>query len=107
MLPKKNRVDKKTAEKIFKEGWFIGSPNLTLKFLIISGGQKQISFVVPKTVSKKAVGRNLLRRRGYIALSKHFKNFPAGLRGVFIFKKHHDDVLMLENEIERVLSKIN
>ena len=107
MLSKKNRLDKKTVKKIFKESKFVGSPDLILKFVVIGGGKKQISFIVPKTVSKKAVIRNLLRRRGYIALKKYFNRFPAGFLGVFIFKKHQDNVLILENEIKNMLNKIN
>jgi hypothetical protein len=58
-------------------------------------------------VAKLAVKRNLLRRRGYIALEKHLDRFPLGLIGVFIFKKYQDDVSILSNEIENILSKIN
>jgi len=107
MLPKKNRVDKKTIEKIFKEGKFVGSPNLTLKFLITNRDKNQISFITPKIVSKKAVKRNLLRRRGYAVLEKYFNKFPAGFLGVFIFKKYQDNILIIENEIKNILSKIN
>lgn len=107
MLPKRNRLDKKTIEIIFKKGKFVVSPSLTLKFLIVKENRKQISFVVPKTVSKKAVDRNLLRRRGYIALNKCFKDFPIGFLGVFIFKKYQDNVLILENEITNIFSKIS
>lgn len=107
MLPKRNRLDKKTIEIIFKKGKFITSPSLTLKFLITKENKKQISFVVPKTVSKKAVDRNLLRRKGYLTLNKYFKDFPIGFLGVFLFKKYQDNILILENEIENILHKIN
>jgi len=107
MLPKKSKLDKKTVEKIFKEGRFVNSLNLTLKFLILQEENRQISFIVPKNVAKLAVKRNLLRRKGYLALEKYFKNFPAGFLGVFIFKKYQDDILVLENEIKNIFSKIN
>jgi len=107
MLPKKNRLDKKTIEKIFKEGKFISSSSLTLKFLMPQEKKRQMSFIVPKNVAKLAVKRNLLRRKGYVALEKYFKNFPIGFLGVFIFKKYQDDILILENEIKNILSKVN
>ncbi len=108
MLPPKNRVDKKNVDLIFKKGNFLNSPNLTFKFLLIKGSlQPRISFIVPKNISKKAVVRNLLRRRGYIALEKHLKSFPVSLLGVFIFKKYQDDILILENEIKNILYKID
>ena len=106
MLPKKNRVDKKTIEKIFKEGKVVNSLNLTFKFIKTNSGSR-ISFIAPKSVSRKAVIRNSLRRRGYFILKKYFNKFPIGLAGVFIFKKCQDDVSIIENEIKNILNKIN
>ena len=115
MLPKKNRVDKKSIDEIFKacppigrEGSFINSNSLTFKFLLKNGSKiRRISFIAPKNVAKFAVKRNLLRRRGYSALEKHIKQFPFGLLGVFIFKKPLNSVLEIENEIKNILNKIN
>jgi ribonuclease P protein component len=108
MLPKKNRADKKAVEKIFKEGKFLNSPNLTFKYI---KNQKlsvpRISVIAPKSVAKLAVKRNLLRRRGYGVLGKYINQFPLDIWGVFIFKKYQDDVLIIENEIKEILSKIN
>lgn len=107
MLLKKNRADKKVVEKVFKEGKFINSSYLTFKFLATNKfPTPHISFIVPKNISKLAVKRNLLRRRGYTALKKYFTKFPPIL-GVFIYKKYQDDVLILENEIKNILSKID
>lgn len=108
MLLKKNRADKKAVEKIFKEGKFINSPILTFKF-IFSGDLNvpQISFIVPKSVAKLATRRNLLRRRGYDALKKHITGFPLGTLGVFVFKVDQGDISIIENEIKKILSKIN
>ena len=108
MLPKKNRADRKSIEKIFKEGKFLNSPNLTFKFLINNTPSiPQISFIAPKNVAKLAVKRNLLRRRGYRVLSKHINQFPSGVLGAFIFRKYQDDTIIIENEIKNILSKIN
>jgi len=108
MLPKKNRADTKAVEKIFKEGRFLNSPNLTFKFILKGNSvSPQISFIVPKTVSRLAVKRNFLRRLGYNALQKHLEQFPTGISGVFVFKKYQDDTSVLENEIQNILSKIN
>jgi ribonuclease P protein component len=108
MLLKKNRADKKAVEKIFKEGKFFNSPNLTFKFIQNNdGAAPQISFIAPKSVAKLAVKRNSLRRLGYNALKKYINNFPLGTVGVFVFKKSQVDVLIIENEIKNILSKIN
>jgi len=123
MLSKNNRINKKLTERVFKEGKFINSPNLTLKFLIFKKTEKEntlprISFIVPKTVSKKAVDRNLLRRRGYFIFKKHLKRPPFGFVGTFIFNKKsmtlfgcrknktRNPIKELENEIENILNKI-
>ncbi len=135
MLPKKNRADRKTVENIFKTGRFVNSQNLSLKFILdplalqalpLSRGREvRISFIAPKTASKKAVDRNLLRRRGYAVLKKYFKKFPAGFSGAFVFgkksmevfggrklarrggSKNYNPINNLEKEIENILNKIN
>lgn len=107
MLKKINRADRKTVETIFREGKFLNSLSLTFKFLKNTQNSRKISVLVPKSVAKLAVKRNLLRRLGYRALEKHIQSSPAGITGVFIFKKYQDDILVLENEIKDIFSKIN
>ena len=108
MLPKKNRVDRRAVEKIFKEGRFLNSPGLTFKFIIQNNSFKpKISFVAPKSVAKLAVKRNSLRRKGYAVLGKFIDQFPLGTLGVFIYKKAENDISIIENEIKNILSKIN
>ncbi|MFA5932101.1 MAG: ribonuclease P protein component [Candidatus Paceibacterota bacterium] len=123
MLPKKNRADKKAVEKIFKEGKFVNSPNLTFKFVIRGENDflmsnteasyslrksfsPRVSVVVPKSVAKLAVKRNSLRRLLYSILIKYIKDLPVSLVGVFIFKKAENDVTILENEIKTIFNKI-
>lgn len=108
MLPKKNRADKKTIRKIFKEGGFVSSPSLNFKYVLNTDKKNsRISFVVPKSLIKSAVERNLLRRRGYSALTKQIKNFSTGLVGAFVFRKPENSILILENEIKTILHKIH
>lgn len=119
MLSKINRSDRRDIERIFEFGRFVNSQNLSLKFLPERTKSKKISFIVPKIVSKKAVVRNLLRRRGYAVLKKYFSHIPFGFIGVFIFGKKsiiffgkrktktYNPILNLENEIKNILTKIN
>lgn len=108
MLPKKTRVNTKEIDLIFKNGKFIVSPNLSFKFILnFNKVPARISFIAPKNIAKLAVKRNLLRRRGYRALAKYISDFPVGLVGAFVFKKYQDDVLVIENEIENILHKLN
>jgi ribonuclease P protein component len=107
MLPKKNRLDTKTVEKVFTMGAFVNSPNLTLRFLKKRETQQaRISVIVPKSTAKKATERNLLRRRGYAALSGMLSKFPVGFTGVLVFKKSIP-ILETKNEIETLIAKIN
>jgi len=120
MLKKKNRADRKTIAKIFQDGAFVNSPNLTFKFIFDPRFKIPIiSFITPKTVSKSAVKRNTLRRRGYGVLQNYFNDLPNNLAGVFVFGKNslahfagrknkkHNPILNLEDEIKNILSKIN
>ena len=94
-------------EKIFKEGKILNSPNLTFRFINTQSKEKRISFIAPKNIAKLATKRNLLRRYGYGVLRKYINDFPAGLVGVFVFKKYQEDIAIIENEIKSILSKIN
>jgi len=107
MLSKISRAGTKEVGRIFKEGKFINSPNLTFKYIKNNDKSPKISFIAPKNVAKLAVERNLLRRRGYSALKNHMSLSPAGIAGVFIFKKYQDDVSILSDEIKNILNKIN
>ena len=107
MLKKKNRADINSLNSLFKKGKFVVSPSLIFRYLKNNDKAIKISFIAPKNVAKLAVKRNLLRRRGYLALEKYFKLFPAGITGVFAFKKYQDDILIIKNEIKYILNKIN
>ncbi len=108
MLKKGNKADTKSVERIFKTGKVLNFPNLALRFILTGDpGVPRISFIAPKSIAKLAVKRNLLRRRGYTALGKYINQFPAGLLGVFIFKKYQDDLSIIENEIKNILDQIN
>ena len=118
MLPKRNRADRKQIEQIFKSGAFVNGTNLSFKFILPHPGPllikergnstpAQISFIVPKTVTKSAVTRISLRRAGYNAIKNHITEFPLGIVGVFVFKKIEKNVSLLENEIESMRNKIH
>ena len=107
MLLKKNRVNTKEVDLIFKQGKFLVSNSLTFKYIKSENKGTKISFIAPKSVAKLAVKRNLLRRLGYSVLKNYISSFPSGLVGVFVFKKYQDDIPTLENEIQSILHKVN
>lgn len=109
MLPKRNRISRKQIEQIFKSGVFINGTNLSFKFILPHPdlNPTQISFIVPKTITKSAVTRISLRRAGYNAIKNHINQFPLGIIGVFVFKKIEKNLSILENEIKEILNKIH
>ena len=107
MLPKKNRASREMLEEVFKKGKLLSSPGLTFRFIFTEVARPpRISFVAPKSVSKKSVTRNALRRRGYNVLRKHISEIPAGLAGAFVFKKVIDSAAEVEKEIKTILAKL-
>jgi ribonuclease P protein component len=117
MLKKRNRLTRKDVDMLFKGGKFVVSPNLTFKYSLEPGRSTPlVSFIAPKTASKLAVKRNLLRRRGYAVLKGYFSQLPPSIIGAFVFGKKSFEVFgaknslskeNLSNEIKKILSKIN
>ena len=108
MLKKINRLDKKSVDKVFKEGAYLNSPNLTFKYIKTPSPLYRISVVVPKSVAKLAVKRNLLRRVLYKIIKEVLIYSPKNkIWGVFVFKKYQDDISILQNEIKKILSLVS
>ncbi len=86
------------------------SANLSLRVTKTQKGLSKFSFVVSKKVSKSAVVRNLLRRRGYSALQSALdreKISTGGFLGAFFFKKGADklDFKSIQSEVVFLLKK--
>ncbi|MEK7588791.1 MAG: ribonuclease P protein component [Patescibacteria group bacterium] len=118
MLSKKNRLNKAEIEQIFKKSAFFASSYITLRYLIKNEQNKpKIAFITPKTTAKRAVKRNLLRRRGYFLCKKYINMLPGGFLGTFIFnkkslevfggnkKKTHNPIENMEKELKAILQK--
>ncbi len=74
MLPSKNRVNKTLFKEILKNGRSIHSPSFSFKYLNNPiSTERQFSVVVSKKVLKRAVDRNLLKRRIYSILKEQLK----------------------------------
>lgn len=114
MLPKKNRIQRDAFGSVFKQTSSVNGKYLTLRFIkppqIPAENLKEtkVSFVVSKTVAKKAVIRNKLRRWGYNIIGQNLPkfNYPAFL--IFLFKKEANNLSNkeLEQEIISLLEKI-
>jgi len=114
MLVKNNRVTKTVFQNIMKEGLFLSGSLFTFRYIY----QKSLNcaFVAPKSVSKKAVTRNKLRRQGYSALRSSLSTSPTGVKTtgmkniacIFFYKKQAKNASFQEikNDIENILKKI-
>ncbi len=113
MLPKKNRISRALFDTLLKKGIFFHSQNLSFRVVKTLTGKKELSkfsFVASKKVSKSAVKRNLLRRRGYSALKDALGNEKirtGGVLGAFFFKKGAEKIGFseLHSEISLLLKK--
>lgn len=110
MLPYSQRVRKEYFEEIFKKGSFFGGKFLNLNILKKSKNSLKYScfaFSVSQKVSKSAVLRNKLRRRGYSIIQKKIENIKPGYLCVFVLKKGVLDLNFdqLSGELEKLLNK--
>lgn len=65
MLPKKQRLTKKQLEYVFRKGGRSGNAHLNVKFIKNTRLCSRFSITISAKILKKAVERNLLRRRIY------------------------------------------
>lgn len=108
MLPKNQRITKELVEKTIRQGKSFQTEYLTLKTLFTQESNS-FGFVVSKKVSKKAVERNLLKRRGRYIIRKYLANFKKGILAVFIFKQNTINLSFkdLEKEFYLLFQKSN
>lgn len=107
MTPKKNRGSAEDLKKVFKQGRSIAGTVLSFRFVQNpSPTPPKVSFVVPKTLTKSAVKRNTLRRRGYAALSSFLDQFPPGLVGAMVFRKGEATKEEIQKDIVNVVKRL-
>ncbi|HUC88873.1 MAG TPA: ribonuclease P protein component [Candidatus Paceibacterota bacterium] len=103
MLPKNKRVTKELFQKIIKTGGSLSG--LFFIFRYINSNAPRYAFVVPKSVAKKAVDRNKLRRIGYRAM---FPYLSKNISGIFFYKKSGKQASFQEikSDIENLFKKL-
>ncbi len=69
---------------MYKHGKTVRRPNVSLVFGENSRGFTRVAVVVSKKVDKRAVGRNLIRRRVYEAIRKNFDLVPKKMDYIFV-----------------------
>lgn len=103
MLSKRKRVDKKLFLEVMKKGKVVPHSLFLLRYL--KGEESRFAFVVPKSVSKKAVDRNKMRRIGYNTLNSI--DILPKMTAIFFYKKEAKiaTVAQLKSAIFSLLDK--
>lgn len=87
MLPKQKRITREQFKNTLPGGRSLYCELVSLRIAPFPGETSRFSFVVPKAVSKSAIKRNLLRRRGYSVIEKHLQNIKNAHIYAFFLKK--------------------
>ena len=106
MLPKKNRLNKKEVEFIFKKGKTHKEGFLLLKIIKYKElPYSSFSAVVPKKISKKAVERNKIKRRIRESLRKKLSQIQPGFKGIFIALPEiiNQDYKIIDKNINKII----
>lgn len=104
MLPKNKRISKEAFQYIHKNGKTISSPLFLFRYL--PENTPHFAFVVPKSVEKRAISRNKLKRQGYNSIRT--LKLP-NISGIFIYKKlkNKPEMKDIRSEVVGIMSKIS
>ena len=108
MLPKNRRINTTLFAEVLKNGRSFYSKNISLSvFHKIGLYNTRFAFVVSKKVAKRAVDRNLLRRRGYSALLDVVDNTKPSFANIIFLKKGSESLKFkdFKEEIIELLKK--
>jgi ribonuclease P protein component len=110
MLPKKRRLTSAEVREVIARGVNVRGSIVSLKYLVNKGVFK-VSVVAPKSVAKRAVDRNRLRRVLYGVireLSKENPNlFPQGLLVFFVRSTPSPLTPALRADISAIINKLS
>ncbi|HRY62754.1 MAG TPA: ribonuclease P protein component [Candidatus Paceibacterota bacterium] len=95
------KVTRSDFDMILKKGKNIYSPLLSFKYIFLDNSvSSRFSFVISGKVAKRAVDRNLFKRRGRHIVRKVKDDIQKGFIGAFFAKKGVINVSFIEMEKE-------
>jgi ribonuclease P protein component len=103
MIAKTHRLSKKDFEAVWQTGQKFQNELFFVKFSF-SRPVAGFAFVVPKTVTNRAVRRNKIRRLGYDILHHFLVNRPKLPSAIFVTKKNAGAAT--DQEIKSAVSNI-
>ena len=109
MLPQKNKVSRKIFSGLVHKKNTTHGQYLTLRVFQQEKGESRFSFIISKKINKKAVIRNLYKRRAYAIIQKYKNQLLKSFVCIFFFKKEAINLNFkdLEKEIFYLLKKNN
>ena len=110
MLPRPLRLTKKKDFLILAtKGRSIFGPYATLRIVETKKGMKgKVGFIISTKVFKRAVDRNLTKRRSREAIRKLMPEVPTNVNLLFVLKPEAKDVdhIKLVEEFKRLMTKV-
>lgn len=103
MLPKENRLPSSQIKIVMRTGRRESAEGLQLIFAQNNLSVSRFAFVVPKSVDKRAVARNRLKRLARESVRLALPSLASGWDGVFMVRKGLGDELASVNACVRDL----
>lgn len=107
MLPKCNRIPKSDFKKVFKEGRYLHSKDITLLYLENQSLEKTQFAIIIKSKITGAVGRNKIKRMIKRILSKNINLIKKNFQIIFLVRNNLERTPQdqLEHDIKNMLEK--
>lgn len=103
MIPSKNKLSSVEVKSVFNSPDKVFYSNLFKVLFLSSSSSKKFAVVVPNHITKKAVERNVVRRKFFSVLSEMYKDTKTGFYVIIIQKSFLEaekkDVLLKFKEI--------
>jgi ribonuclease P protein component len=110
MIPSKNRLKKeRDFQQVIRNGKYLSSDLISIKFFSNSIGTTRIGFIVSKKISKKAVLRNRIKRILRESTRRYLDKIKEGYDIIIIAKEKMKEIESNEviKEMEYLLNKAN
>lgn len=110
MLSRSKKINTQLFKEVLNKGKIYNFPYFSIKVsnLLVDDPQSKFTCVISKKVIKKAVQRNLFKRRFFSIVQKKYKELSGNRAVIFFLKKGGEQLSFddLEKEILSIFKKI-